>query len=360
MIVKIDNKKQLKQFIYFPKTLYKNEKNYVMPFFSVQIKELTQLVLKDRSYHALIYLNENKVLGRILYTFKIDKNGQKKCYFSFFDFINDIEVAKSLIDKMQCHANNCGYTCLEGPYCPYDPDTRRGILTNCFDKLPSVFLSYNYPYYVDIYEKLGFNKVTDTYSVSVDVTQKAYKKAEKISNIFSTDKIQYNYLNRKKIKDEIQAIFDIMKESSTEINYESPPTYQMIESIFNDMKFFLKDEYVVIAREKETLKAVGFAVCIPELNQIFCKFNGKFNIFTYLKNKNKINKVRGWLQYVIPKYQKTFLLCSLFNQVGKSMQKNGIIEFEAGTIVEDNKASYKAFEHFGGYIDKIYRIYQRG
>jgi hypothetical protein len=359
MIVRVDNKKQLKKFIYFVKELYKNEENYVFPFFSIQKKELTKYVLKEKTYYALMYIENNKVLGRILYTFREDNNKVKKCYFSSFDFYNNLEVAKKLIDEMQIHAKNNNCYKLEGPYCPYDPDTRRGVLTNNFSKLPSVFLTYNYPYYCTIYEKLGFYKVIDTLSFKIDLNEKVYKKI-KLFNKLSTNNIEISCLNRKDIKNEIKAVTDVMREASTQMNYTDAPSYKMVESIFKSMKFLLEDEFIIIAREKESKKAVGIVICIPELNQVFCKLKGKLNIISYLKHKKNINKVRGWLQYVIPKYQKTPLLASMFGLLGDGLQKRNIIEFEGGTIVEENINSFKVFEHFGGVKDKIYRIYGRG
>ncbi len=359
MIKIVENKKQLMKFIKFIKELYKENKYFVYPFFNSLKKELKKEVLKDKTYRALLYIEDKKVRGRILYTFKYDKkNKQKKCYFSFFDFYNDFKIAESLVDFMKEDAQKNDVHIYEGPYCPYDPDTRRGVLTNCFEKMPSVFLTYNYEYYLDIYEQLGFTKLIDTYSMHVDINDYVFKKASKIGRMAKTDDIIVSTLNRQNLKEDIMAVSKIMASATSEINYEEAPSYEMIESIFNNMKMFIKDEFVIISREKATNKPIGFLIILPELNQIFCHFKGYFNLFKFLYYRNKINKVRGWLQYIIPEYQNTMLLGLMFSYAGKQMEKDHIKEFEGGTIVEENIKSYKAFEHFGGYLDKIYRIYQ--
>ncbi len=359
MIKIVNTEKELKQFIYFVKKLYKTENNYVLPFFKVQFNELRKEVLYDKNYHALLCIHKNVVYGRILYTFKDDlKTGKKVCYFSFFDFVDDFSIAYDLVDEMKEHALKCGVTRFEGPYCPYDPDTRRGVLTNNFNKMPSVFLTYNYPYYVEIYEKLGFKKKVDTYSMSLEVSGEVLKKVLKMGKISKRENIIISTLNRKHIEDDIKALVDVMSVATTEVNYEVAPTYELIQSIFKQMRLFLKDEYIIIAREQETNKPIGFLVILPELNQVFSKMNGKFNIFKFLLYRNKINKTRGWLQYVIPEYQNTMLLGLMFSKAGEAHIKNRIVEFEGGTIVEHNKKSYEVFEHFGGKIDKVYRIYE--
>ena len=359
MIIKVETKKQLKDFIYFPKTLYQDEPNYVYPFFRVLTKELTRLVLKEKTYHALLFVYNREILGRILYTFERKSENESICYFSFFDFYEDLSVAKALVDRMAEHMKAEGVSRMEGPYAPYDPDTRRGVLTNRFDALPSVFLTYNYPYYVDIYEKLGFLKVTDTLSISLPLTDAVYTKAERMGKLMKKANVTVTHLDRKHLAEDISAVASIMKEATTEMNYESAPDEEKIASVFREMSLFIEDEYVILAREKDTGRAVGFLVILPELNQVFCRLKGSLDLIKYFLYKKKINKVRGWLQYVVPEYQRTTLLAALLAYAGKSMQKRGITAFEGGTVVEANERSFGVYRHFGGEIDKRYRIYYR-
>ncbi len=358
MIERVTTKRQLKKFIDFVKDLYSNEENYVLPFFRLQYKELAPLVLKEKSYHALLAIENGKTLGRLLYTFMPDHTrGKRVAYFSFFDFYENFEVAKALVDEMTRHAEKEGVRVFEGPYTPYDPDTRRGVLTNRFDALPSVFLSYNYPYYVDFYEKLGFHKATDTLSISLHLTDEVYKKAERLGSMMKGTSLSIRTLDRTHLEDDIAAVASVMAEATTEMNYEGAPDKETIAAIFNSMSLFIEDEYIVIAREKESGRAVGFIVILPELNQIFSKMKGRLDIVKYIHYRKRINKARGWLQYVIPEYQRTALLAMLLATAGKAMKKNGILYFEGGTVVEQNERSFGVYRHFGGEIDKRYRIF---
>jgi hypothetical protein len=358
LINKVNDRRGLRRFVYFVKELYRGEKNYVFPFFRAQMKELCKVVLQDKTYHALICERGGRVEGRILYTvMREGTDGEATAYFSFFDFYNDIDVARGLFCEMQRHAAALGAVRVEGPYCPYDPDVRRGVLTNRFEKLPSVFLTYNYPYYTEIYEALGLTKLTDTLSMTVPMTDKVYKKAERFGRMFRSDELVLSTLSKRTLEDDIRAVADIMASATTEINYESAPTADTIRGIFKKMRLFIRYEYVIIARERATGRAVGFIVFLPELNQAFRHFGGRIRPIKYLCMLNRIDKVRGWLQYIIPEYQGTSLLAMMFSRAGAAMQKDGIREFEGGTIVEANAKSYKVFECFDGYIDKVYRIY---
>ena len=91
---------------------------------------------------------------------------------------------------------------------------------------------------------------------------------------------------------------------------------------------------------------------------IFSKLSGKLNILKFFLHRNRVTKVRGWLQYIVPEYQNTLLLALFFAHAAKNLSRDGITEFEGGTIVEANSPSFSVFKPFGGYIDKVYRIYE--
>ena len=170
MIKRVKSKHELKQFIYFKEWLYKDEVHFVPPLYYVLTKELKREVLSTNNYVALLDIEDDKVLGRILYT--IDDNKMKNAqvgYFSYFDFVDDNNVSKRLLDAMVSDLKSKGIQYVEGAFTPYDPDTRRGVLVKGFDDDPSIFASYHLPYYKEHFELLGFNKVIDTVALNVDV-----------------------------------------------------------------------------------------------------------------------------------------------------------------------------------------------
>ena len=73
--------------------------------------------------------------------------------------------------------------------------------------------------------------------------------------------------------------------------------------------------------------------------------------------KSKITKARGTMQYIVPEYQNTGLIAHIFNSLFDEFTKQGITDFEAGTMMENNPKPINAFKKFGGEIIKTYRIY---
>lgn len=361
MVVHVQNKKQLFKFINYVKILYKDVPNYTFPIFWSLKKELIKYVLKQKKYYALLAVDENKnIVGRLLYTFSFDERRQERvCYFSYFDSINDTKVAKELFSYVKEKMKKEKVFILEGPYTPYDPDTRRGVLIEGFDFDQTIFQSYNYDYYDCLLLDAGFHKKIDTLALNAEISSKTMQKLERFSRIFyHSHNVEIKSVNFREIDQDINDVVQILKNATDEKNYQTAPTKKMIIQVFKSMKLFLNAEYIKIARDAKTKEPLGFCLVMLDYNRVFNKTKGKIKWFKLLKAKKSIDKALGKLQYVIPKYQKTGLIAAIFFEVYKEILKNNITQFEAGTILEDNERSYSMFYHFDGKILKRFRIYE--
>lgn len=359
MIREVTTKKDLRRFVYFVKSLYADDPHYVFPLFSVLMKELRAEVLQKKTYKALLVFEDFEVKGRILYTFSTSKNHQGEvCFFSLFDAIDDVVVAKQMFDYIENDMISKGVSYIEGAYTPYDPDTRRGILVQGFDIDPTLFTSYNYEYYGKLLEACGYIKAYDTYSLSADESPTTDRVMNLAQLYFhKRHDVRIDSLNLKKLDKDLSDIHHVFEIASTELNYQNPPSLDVIRKVAKNLRFFIEPQYIKIAREPDTEEAVGFCVVLPDYNQVFKRTRGKIRPLMMLLGKKKITKTRGIMQYVVPKYQNTGLIGSMFHSVYKNFKKNGITEFEAGTIMEDNVKSISMFNKFGGKIIKTYRIY---
>ncbi|MCK7486693.1 MAG: hypothetical protein MZU97_15175 [Bacillus subtilis] len=168
-------------------------------------------------------------------------------------------------------------------------------------------------------------------------------------------------LNFKNIDKDMADIHSILKEATTELNYQDAPSIEMISDVAKQLKPFIAKELVLIAREKDSNHPVGFTLAIPDFNQLFKnKPMADYGRCDFLLNKHKITRVRGMLQYVVPKYQGTGLLRALYAKIYEYFPTHHIDDFEAGTIMEENVQSTQAFSRFGLTIRKVYRIYGKG
>lgn len=360
MIEVVSTRRELKRFVLFTKSHYRDTAHYVQPFFGTLIKELTPLVLKRKTYTAIVRKNALGVVdGRLLYTFdKHRKHEGLVCFFSFFEVVEDLEAANELFSHMEAAMKKQGVKHAEGVYAPYDPDARRGILVEGFDWEPSIFTSYHKPYYKTIMERLGFHKEHDLVSIGAVSNERSIRAAEALGNLaMRRFGGRIDPIDLKRPGNDLRAIHEILKAATTEANYQEAPSMDMIRTVAKEMGPFLEKELVLIAREKDTNRPVGFTMCLPDYNQLFRRMNGRLYLLWFLFGKRHITRVRGMLQYVVPEYQGTGLLGALYAKIYEYFPKHKIADFEAGTILEDNLPSLTAFSRFGLTTRKIFRIY---
>jgi hypothetical protein len=359
MIIEVQNKYHLNQFVYFIQRLYKDYPHYVFPIFKSQMRELKEEVLISKRYTAILSSHNGEIVGRLLFTFQFSEKHQKNiCYFSFFDVIDDLSVAKELFDYMDKTMLSAGIYYSEGTFSPYDPDTRRGILIDGFEDDPMLLTSYNAPYYSHLIEKIGFQKAYDTHSITADFTPDNEKRLNALASFFDRHyDIRVDDLNMKKLDHEIHDIHKILLIATTDLNYQEAPSIEMIEKVARNMKMLINPKLIKIARENKTNEPIGFCLILPDFNQILKLTQGKLKPIVFLKNRGKINRARATMQYIIPKYQSTGLIGYMYKYVFESFKSMGITYFEGGTILEDNLKSLHAFDKFGGRIIKTFRIY---
>jgi len=359
MIKIVKSKKDVKQFVYYIKDLYKSEEHYVFPIFSAIKKELNKIVLIDQEYTAILALKDDIVLGRLLFTYDHNKKRDEEiCYFSFFDVIDDLEIVNELFSFMEKDMKKRNVNYSEGTYAPYDPDTRRGVLVSGFDIDPTIFTAYNYEYYGRLLEEIGYVKSVDTVSLNADVSQKSKKRLNTISKYFSrSNDVRIDPVDWKELDRDMNDIHKILEVASNEIIYQEAPSIKVIGEAAKSMKAFINPNLIRIARENKTNEPVGFCLVLPDFNQVFKKTGGKIRPLKMLYYKNKITKARGTMQYIIPKYQNSGLIGHMFKVIFDELEGLGITDFEAGTMMENNPKPINAFKKFGGEIIKTYRIY---
>ena len=112
--------------------------------------------------YFLAYKDE-KPVGRVAAIINNRANetwNKKEVRFGWIDFIDDAEVSKALIDEVEKWGKERGMEYVVGPlgFTDMDPE---GMLVEGFDQLGTMSTIYNYPYYPEHIEKLGFEKEAD-------------------------------------------------------------------------------------------------------------------------------------------------------------------------------------------------------
>ena len=345
------NKKLIKSFVNFPDALYAGDDNYVPYMKGDLTKTLNKLLLRDKTYAALLAVENNKVLGRVLFT--ISKNKQlntDKCgYFSMFECVDDQTVCNAMLDEMTQILRTWGAEIVSGTYFPYDEDNRRGILVEGFERAPLIFTSYNKSYYDKLLTAYGLRKHTDTleYKFELDKATR-YERAKKVAQ-YAAKKFNFrvDHVDWSKLDADINDVHTVMQAATTEANYQDAPSIETLQHIVKGWKSYLDNKYLLIARSNDTNEPIGIAIALPDYFQVFQKMRGKMDLrglITFARERKRIKAVRAILQYVIPKYQAMGVTMSMYIKMFDTMLQNGITYLECGTMMENNPQPNEAIK----------------
>ncbi len=368
-VIQIDktNRSDVKKFVDFAFELYKNNKYWVPPLKNKQIKLLTrgesmQLSSKDYELFAVIY--DGKIVGRILVGINHVKNKQKNSnegYFSLFECIDDVKAASLLIDTARDWLKKRGAEFFTGPVSPTNGDDDRGILIEGFNRMPTVNTAYTMDYYPKLFKSIGLSKYLDFYAFAINFDN---AKVERVKNVVEYGKkkssINIAPLNFNDIETDVKDIYNILVNSMrSQWDHLETPTFSQLNEEFKMLKSMIDPALVLIARVKD--EPVGFVAGIPDYNQALCHMKGKMNIISAIKflyYKYHITRVKFFMQFVIPQYQGTFVLPSLYLAMYENFLKRGYLSMECATVAEINAGSLNTLEGVGFEKCMTYRIYK--
>lgn len=360
-------KQGISDFINFPHDLNDGDPNYVPEIYIGQ-KDLFDP--KKYPFHLygtakyFLALKGGKTVGRIAAINNPNYNQHHKSnigFFGFFDCINDIEVAKVLLDEAKKYAQSFGYESIMGPT-NFTTNETAGTLVDGFSEPPKIMMTYNKPYYDELISKCGFEKEMDLYAYllkSADVNDKSLRLAELIEDRLKTKGITIRNISKKNLESEAKKIQSIYN-SAWDNNWGFVPfTDKEFEYLRNDLKMIVDEKFAYIA-EKDG-EAVGFSLTVPNINEILIKNKrGKlfpFGIFRLLFGKSKIKTVRIMALGVKEEYRKLGIEALFFAKNIAEAKRRGIYAGEASWVLENNEAMNKAAEHMNGLKYKTYRLY---
>ncbi len=328
------SKKEMKAFVKFPFKLYKSNPFWVPPIINDELDSFDNTVnpvFEHADARFFTAVKNNEIVGRIAaiinYT-EINDQNIKKMRFGWFDFIDDIEVSSMLLNKVEEIGIQNKLDFMEGPVGFSNLD-KVGVLTEGFEYIGSMITWYNYPYYKNHFEKLGFT-VEKEYRESKFLFKNVNRSSlERISGLIKK-RYELRSLNFTKTKDifpYVDGMFDLFNES-----YASLPSFVPISDIEKEYfkkKYlnFINPEYINFVLDKDN-KIIGFAIIMPSFSTALQKAKGKlfpFGLFHLLKAKKRSKDVLLYLIGVHPKFQNKGVHALLFLELQIACAKNGVI-----------------------------------
>ncbi|WP_245149654.1 GNAT family N-acetyltransferase [Peptoniphilus raoultii] len=370
-IKEVISEKDYKDFADLVYKIYEKNKYYIYPLYDDYIEYIKgkNNRLASCPHKLFLAIKNGEVVGRILAYIDEEINkfhNSKVGYISQYEAFDGNEISKGLLDACVNFFKGHDIKNIRGPVSLPDGEDNRGFLINAFDKYPSVMNVYNMDYYNKQFLAYGFEFYHDVFAYKADKFELA-EKIEKLSGLIPQVQKRYSYYTKavdlkNNLEGELEAVYKILKEAMPE-SWEDflPITKDDVEGIFKQMQGLVIEDLVVIAWNNEN-RPIGFALSLPDYNEILKNFKGKLGLINKIKFlflKNKIQRVRMFVLMVIPEYRNKGVTSSIYLHVFKNAVKKGYTILEGSTIWDFNKPMINDIEKFGAKKDKTYRIYQK-
>ena len=365
---KMTTKKEMKQFVTFPFSLYKNHKYWVPPIIQDEIDNFNPKknpVFETADAQFFVAIKAGKIVGRIVAIinwFEVDNQQIKKIRFGWFDIVDDIEVSRALIAKVKEIGIKNKLNYIEGPV-GFNNLDKTGVLIDGFDHIGTMITWYNHPYYHKHLEQLGFVKEKEYLeskfkfknvdAVYFDRVSKIIKKRFKLTAL--------DFTKTKDVLPYVDEMFEVFEESYSKLSTFVPISAPQIAFFKKKYISFINPEYIKFVVDEEQ-KLVAFAIVMPSFSEALQKAKGKlfpFGLFHLLKARKYAKEVTFYLIGVTPSYQNKGVHAIIFDQYTKTFAPLGIENCIRTPELEDNEAIKKLWHKFDPTVHKKRRTYRK-
>ncbi len=351
-IVEAKTRADMRKFAKFPCDLYKDCKYYVPSIRSDDVNMLNPKKNFNAQYcdsKCFLAYKDGKIVGRIagIIHNKANELYGKKCIrISRFDFIDDREVSKKLIEAVETFGKEKGMDTVHGPWGFNDTD-REGMLTLGFDRRATYATNYNFPYYAEHIQACGYEKESEWSEFLMKTANKdpkITKYASFISKKFKLREAMDEMTLKGFIKRYKDEFFDVYNQCYAKLDNFVNIEGEEKKNVMSQFATIINPRYFsAILNEHDEL--VAFGIIIPSIAETLIKTRGKLSVemINVIKNPKELECA---LIGIRPDYQKFGLPMMIINRIYDNVLEAGIQEVETNPMLTTNSDIRAQFSHF--------------
>jgi hypothetical protein len=369
-VEKVDtqDRHQVRRFVAFPYRLYRGHPQWVPP-----IRGDVRVML-DRQKHpfyehsdADFFLAERdgEVVGRVAALGNRAYNAYHNASvanFYLFECENDRAVVEALIATVVTWARGRGLTELVGPK-GFGVLDGYGVLVEGFEhRQMMTMMNYNYPYYPELLEEVGFEKGVDFVSCYLDVD--AFQMPERVHRI-AQRVLERGSLEIKRFRSvrELKAWTERIREAYNRAfvnNWEFSPISEREAQFLMDNAISLSDPRLikVIVRGEEM---VGFLFGFPDVSAALQRANGRLTPWALVDLLLEMRRTR-WLALngagLVPEFHGVGGNALLYAEMENTIRGRQFEYADLTQVAETAVQMRHDLENVGGKMFKNHRVYR--
>ena len=365
-IIEVSNLKELRAFIHFPFSLYRNNP-YWVPL--LNFDELNTLrrdknpAFEHCQARYWLAIRDGSIVGRvaaILNQPHIQKWSQAYMRFGWLDFIDDPQVSRALLEVVEAWAKETGMTAVHGPLGFTDMD-REGMLVQGFEELATLATFYNHPYYPVHMEKLGYAKDTDWVEYEISMPAEPDEKIARMAAIVMK-RNKFHLLevrNKRELLQHGKELFQLLENEYKLLYGTVPLTPRQVDAYINQYLGLIQPEFVpMVYNEKNEM--VAFGIALPSLSRALQKSHGQLFPFGFLYLLNALRKNERadlYLVAVKSEYRGSGANAILMNSMYAVFRKLGVKKIETNPELETNQLVQGQWKYFETRQHKRRRVF---
>jgi len=368
----VTTRHELQQFVQFFYDLYRGN-DYAVPYlYSEEMSTLRHD--KNTSFECcesqyFMAFKDGKMVGRVaaIINHRANKRWDRsQVRFSWFDFVDDQEVSKALLQAVETWGRSKGMTEIAGPMGFIDTD-REGMLIDGFDKLSTMYINYNYPYYPQHMERMkGYEKANDWVELLVKVPEVVPDKFAKITEMVRKRYgLRVHKFSRKELINDGwgKRIFDLLNETYKDLYGFSQLSDHQIDQLVND--YIKIADLNLVTGVMDGDKLVGFGITFPSFSRALQKTrDGRFLPFGWwhllkILKWHKTDTVDLLLIGVLPEYRSKGANALIFDDLIRQFQRYGFDWAETGPQMETNEGVLSQWQYLESTQHRRHRCYRK-
>lgn len=374
-IIEVKNKQHIAKFLDLPRKLYQNETNWICPLDSdiesVFDPKKNKLFVDGEAIRWILANENGEIIARVAAFVNAkttnQNNDQPTGGIGFFECVEDKEVAFLLFDTAKKWLEDRKMEAVDAPINFGDRNSWWGLLVEGFHE-PAYLMPYNFAYYQAFFEDYGFQVYFKQFTYHRYLSDICLPSLhERAKKTFDDSDYVFRQLEKKHLKKYASDFRKIYNGGWGKHPGVSPMTEEQAQKLMATFKPILDPQLMIFGYYKD--EPIGCFLMLPELNQIFRTFNGKFNTknplhllkFLYHRKTGTSTRSLGVLFGIVEEHQEkgvesALALAYYFSYCDK--EKYPYNELQFNWIGDFNPKMMRVCEMVGGRIYKTHHTYR--
>jgi hypothetical protein len=304
-----------------------------------------------------------RIVGRvcgIVHRNEETRLGYRRGRFGWFESINDPAVSRALLDAVRDWLLEQGCMEMTGPHGFTDLDPE-GLLIEGFHEVPTVAASYHPPYYRELVESYGFERVDDylEYLVPVPAEDPPVFRRLRAREDRSAYRV-FTCRSRKEMLRHAPGFWAAVEETFASLYGVTPLSHAQQEFYTRRYLGMIDPEFIHLAVDARD-EVVGFFITMPNLSDAFRRARGRllptgwFHVWRGMRNCHTLDLLLAGVRAGHPSPLITGLLAL---RVLDMCRRRGIRAVETNHELESNTAVVSIWSHFDSRMHRRSRLYR--